>query len=72
MRATAIVLSEEAERSLVREGKCSAVTVEEWCSNEPSSRFVEEDVDGIVLTSGRGFGWREVMESCVEAVEEIW
>jgi len=67
VRATAIVLSEEAERSLVREGKCSAVTVEEWWSNEPSSRFVEpllvDDVDGIVLTKGRGLGCSEVRGS---------
>jgi len=66
VRATAIVLSAEAERSLVREGKCRAVTVDEWWSNDPSSRFAEallaeDDVDGIVLTKGRGFGWIEVV-----------
>jgi len=78
VRATAIVLSEEAERSFVRDGKCRAVTVDVWCNNDPSSRFVEallleeEDVDGIVLTKGSGLGWIEVVVLGEGAVEEIW
>lgn len=76
VRAMARVLSEEAERSLVREGKCREVTVEEWCRREPSSRFVEalvlKVVEGVVVTKGRGFGWRVLELVGVGAVEEIW
>jgi len=77
VRAMARVLSEEAERSLVREGKCRDVTVEEWWRREPSSRFVEAlvlevVVEGVVVTKGRGFGWRVLELVGIGAVEDIW
>jgi len=55
VRVTATVLSDDAERSLERDGKHRLVMVDSWCESVPISRFA--GVPAAATGSGRSDGW---------------